>query len=293
MSQSYLINQSVKEFLQHTLREAIKEAMSHRDDFMQTHEEESLHQYRVHLRLVRSVFFEFGAFIEENHKIALVDNLKVLHQKSNTLRDSDVFLASLEVYETLIETCDREEFSTLKEQILKEREACLRLFISKEERAFRQKTMVQLLERIEDTTMYLEKADESLMVHASAILRKRLKKISKRSSKLSLKASNDAFHSLRLDYKKLRYTAETLHLDSFCRSFKSIQTAFGSVQDKTSQIERLKRYNTHHSAALERIVAHLEQELMEDKKVCLKKSSPKNLKKLSQKLEKIFTCKKG
>ena len=98
---------------------------------------------------------------------------------------------------------------------------------------------------------------------------------------------------LKLDYKKLRYTAETLRLDSFCRSFKSIQTAFGSVQDKTSQIERLKRYNTHHSAALERIVAHLEQELMEDKKVCLKKSSPKKLKKLSQKLEKIFTCKKG
>lgn len=286
------MHQSVKRFLQHSLREAIKQAMSYRDAFVQTHEAESLHQYRIHLRLARSVAREFGAFMDEHHKMALMEHLKVLLKKSNTLRDSDVFLASLEAYETLIETGDREEFFTLKEQIEKDKEASLRLFLSKEERTFRQKTMAELLQSIEDETMYLPLADENLMLHTSAILRKRLKKISKRSSKLSLKASNEAFHSLRLEYKKLRYTAEALQLDSFCRSFKPIQTAFGCVQDKNSQIERIKRYNTHHGEASERIVVALEQELIEDKKVCLKKSSSKKLKKLSQKLEKIFTCKK-
>jgi len=82
-------------------------------------------------------------------------------------------------------------------------------------------------------------------------------------------------------------------LDTFSRSFKPLQSAFGKVQDKNSQIERIKRYNTSKSAALEHIIHLLEQELVVDKNVCIEKSTPEKMEKIAQKLEKIFTCKES
>lgn len=290
---SVLTRQSVKQLLKTTLKETTEKIIAYLDDFTQTRDVESLHQYRVNIRLARSVCLEFGEFMEDGRKKLLDEKLKTLQKQSNELRDIDVFLESLEAYATLMDSSYEEEFRALKMQLEHEKEACLMFFMSQDEMAFRQKTMAQLAKLPHDENLCLPHSEGKMLQHVQKILQKRFKKIVKLSKKLSLKTSNERFHKLRLQYKKLRYTADALHLDAFSRSFKPLQSAFGKVQDKNSQIERIKRYYTPQSAALEHIVHLLEEELIVDKTVCIEKSSQEKMEKIAQKLDKIFTCKES
>jgi len=252
---------SVKSLLKNTLLQTIENIATHLSNFLETKEPESLHQYRVSVRMARSVCLEFSEFMEEKRKFTLEKILKSLQKETNEMRDIDVFLECIEAYNA---------------------------FEAKYTQAFKDEMIARLQAIQNDEKLCLPKSEEKIYKYIKEILTKRLKKIAKTSKKLSLDAPNERFHKLRLHYKKLRYNADAIKLTQFSKSFKPLQNAFGKVQDKNTQIERIKRYNTSQSSCLESIIALLEQELIADKQACIEKSSKENIVKMREHLDTIF-----
>lgn len=287
----FLERHSIKELLKSTLSHTLENIATHLKAFLQTKEPESLHQYRIHIRTARSICLEFSDFMESKRQRLLEKTLKVLQQETNEMRDLDVFLEALLAYKNRLDAVYLAEFEALQTRILKEKEAAYAQF----EHTFTLSLQAQLFDELNalhnDEKLCLAKSDEKLFKHIHAIIEKRLKKIAKHSKKLSVQTPNEQFHKLRLHYKKLRYTCDALSLKAFAKSFKPIQSAFGKVQDKNTQIERIKRYNTTQSAALFQVIALLEDEIAQDKRVCIEKSSKEALATLREKFETIFTCK--
>jgi len=287
----FLERHSIKQLLKTTLYQNIENITTHLKAFLQTKEPESLHQYRVCIRTARSICLEFREFMDEKRHNLLDKTLKVLQQETNEMRDLDVFLDALETYKQSVDACYWDDFERLSAQLLAEKEVAYRHF----EETFTPKLQAKIMEELallqSDEKLCLPKSEEKLFRHIKAIIEKRLKKIAKCSKKLTIEDPNERFHKLRLHYKKLRYTCDALSLTQFSKSFKPIQTAFGKVQDKNTQIERIKRYNTANSVALQQIIALLEEEIACDKRVCIDKSSKEALQTMQEKFEKLFTCK--
>lgn len=280
---------TVKSLLKHTLLQTIDNIATHLSDFLQTKEPESLHQYRVSVRMARSVCLEFSEFMEEKRKFNLETILKILQKETNEMRDIDVFLECIEAYKSMVEPSCLVELEGLEAKLKAEKEEAYNAFEAKYTQAFTDEMIARLQAIQNDERLCLPKSEEKIYKYIKEILSTRLKKIAKASKKLSLNAPNERFHKLRLHYKKLRYNADAIKLTQFSKSFKPLQNAFGKVQDKNTQIERIKRYNTPHSVCLDNIIALLEQELIADKQVCIEKSSKENIEKMREHLDKLFS----
>lgn len=280
---------TVKSLLKNTLLQTIDNIATHLSDFLQTKEPESLHQYRVNVRMARSVCLEFSEFMEEKRKFNLETILKTLQKETNEMRDIDVFLECIEAYKSMVEPSCLVELEGLEAKLKAEKEEAYNAFEAKYTQAFTDEMIARLQAIQNDERLCLPKSEEKIYKYIKEILSTRLKKIAKASKKLSLNAPNERFHKLRLHYKKLRYNADAIKLTQFSKSFKPLQNAFGKVQDKNTQIERIKRYNTPHSVCLDKIITLLEQELMLDKQVCIEKSSKENIEKMREHLDKLFS----
>ena len=289
----FLERHSIKQLLKTTLHDNIENIATHLNAFLQTKDPESLHQYRVYIRTARSICLEFGEFMDEKCQFVLDKTLKALQQETNEMRDLDVFLESLDMYKHSVDARYVSDFEQLQAQVLAEKELAYRTFTTK----FTPKLHAKIVEELEalqnDEKLCLPKSEEKLFRHVKDIIEKRLKKIAKLSKKLDIESPNKQFHKLRLHYKKLRYTCDALSFKQFAKSFKPIQNAFGKVQDKNTQIERIKRYNSTNSVAFQKIIALLEEEINNDKRDCIEKSTKEALQILHEKFDKILTCKES
>lgn len=282
---------SVKSLLKETLLDALDAIRKHLMLYRRTNDPESLHQYRVTIRFARSICREFGEFMEHERKKILNDMLKTLQKQTNELRDIDVFLESLHRLKPQSYSDDYRDFSQIQKRLEHEKSECLRLFMSESEVLFREKTLMLLAKIEKDEKLCLPRAENKLLTHVHEILHQRLKKIIKRSKKLSLETPDTDFHALRLEYKNLRYTADALSLGAFAKSFKPLQNAFGAVQDTHSQIERIKRYNIDQNPFLEETIERLGAQLLLEKNLCIELSSKEKMKEMQKALDEIFTCK--
>ena len=287
----FLERHSIKQLLKTTLHHNLENITTHLKAFLHTKDPESLHQYRVYIRTARSICLEFNDFMDEKRHELLDKTLKILQQETNEMRDLDVFLDALEGYKQSVDEAYWDDFKQLQAELLAEKEVAYLHF----EEKFTPKLQAKIFDELDalqsDEKLCLAKSEEKLFRHIKEIIENRLKKIAKISKKLDIDSSNERFHKLRLHYKKLRYTCDALSLKQFAKSFKPIQTAFGKVQDKNTQIERIKRYNSANNTALQEIIALLEEEIAHDKQDCIEKSSKEALQIMHEKFEKIFTCK--
>ena len=209
----------------------------------------------------------------------------VMNQLGEIVRStlSNGHIADIKMVEHLVES--------LEAKLMLEKKEAYASFEKRYTHAFKDELIAKLQAIQNDEKLCLPKSEEKLYKYIKEILTKRLKKIAKTSKKLSLEAPNERFHKLRLHYKKLRYNADAIKLSQFSKSFKGIQNAFGRVQDKNTQIERLKRYQTPENECLEHIVTALEHELLADKQACIEVSNKESIVKIEKKLKKLFTCK--
>lgn len=287
----HLDRHSVKPLLNQTFFNTLENIILHLSNFLKQKEPESLHQYRINIRMARSMCIEFGAFMNKKYKNSVNTLLRTLQKETNEMRDIDVFLAYIEAYKQRVDSSFLGEFESIKAKLIAEKEVAYKAFESKYTEAFFADTLAKLQLLQNNKKLCFPKSEHKLMKYLKEIFEARLDKIAKISKKLTLDAPNALFHKLRLHYKKLRYTSDALSLEAFSKSFKPIQNAFGDVQDKNSQIERIKRYNTTKNKYLEHIIALLEEELVHDKSVCIEISSPKTVRKMRKDIQKIFTCK--
>jgi len=284
-------DKSVRQLLQETLHANLEKIIFNLQEFTVTQKVESLHQYRVAIRMTRCVCREFSEFMEEKRQTLLEKKLKVLQKETNAMRDIDVFLESLAGYEKEVTPECQRAFETLKTKLYDEKEVLWQAFEAKYSPKEQEKVLMWFAQLKNDEKLCVAKSNEKLFKYSLEILQKRLKKIAKISRKLTLETPNDVFHSLRLQYKKMRYTSDALGLDTFSKSFKPIQTAFGMVQDKNTQIAHLKEYQSTLGICLEEMIALLEEQVKADKQMCIEKSTVQKIETLQKKIETIFTCK--
>ena len=284
-------DKSVRQLLQEMLRENLEKIIFNLQEFTLTQKPESLHQYRVALRMTRSVCREFSEFMEEKYQILLDKKLKVLQKETNAMRDTDVFLESLSGYDKKVSLECQIAFEKLQMELCSEKEALWKVFEMKYSPSEQEKIVTWFGQFKNDEKLFVAKSQEKLFNYSREILQKRLKKIAKISAKLTLETPNDRYHALRLQYKKMRYTSDALGLNAFSKSFKPIQTAFGMVQDKNTQIAHLKAYELSLGISLVEIIERLEEGIRVDKQACIEKSTVQKIEKLQEKIEKFFTCK--
>jgi CHAD domain-containing protein len=282
-----LDSHTVQSLLKESLKQALSKTEYYLEEFLRTKDAESLHQYRVNIRAARSLCKEFGAFMEKKRQKIFAEQLKILQQETNAMRDVDVFLECIEAYKNKVEASCLEALEAIENNLIEENRKAYDAFSQKYTN--QDHIISKLYAFLEDARLCVPKSEEKMFKHLRGILEERLEKIAKLSCKLTLDSKNERFHKLRLHYKKLRYTCDAMHLKEFAKRFKPIQTAFGRVQDKNTQIERIKQYNSNKNVCLEHIVSLLEEELQSDKEACVAYSDAKTLEKLSSKFHKIFT----
>lgn len=285
--------ESVRVLLKGSLHTTLQKTQYHLDNFLETKEEESLHQYRVTLRTARSLCREFQHFFQPKRGCALGKKLKKLQQETNEMRDIDVFLGCIEEYKrrNILDCSDG--FDAIDRQLILDKNKLYKKFI----RQMKAKSTQHIFRKLADLWMhkklYLPKSEEAMVKHIKPVLQKRIKKIEKISKKLSIESENELFHTLRLNYKKIRYTTDSMCLENprikaFATTFKSLQTALGNVQDRNTQIARLKLYNTDNNPCIHQIIAMLEEECVAFKRICVEKSNEEAIAKIKSDFNALF-----
>jgi CHAD domain-containing protein len=239
---------------------------------------EFLHQYRVNLRRIRSIFSLLKAALPEDVWQELKPRLSELSKSTNTLRDLDVFLL------------ERSEFLAMLPEAF--RPGLEKLFhkVEEERRLAHQQLASQFLSAdYEKNCQWLEAffAEPPLLATPLAVMPvkkvagqkiwKRYRKICKAGQKVTSKTPDDEIHQLRIQCKKLRYL-----LDFFAslyppkqhkrhvKTLKRLQTILGNFNDYTVQqeflLERLEKDTTSElDAALHGLITILYQQQLEER----------------------------
>ncbi|MDD3344368.1 MAG: CHAD domain-containing protein [Sulfurospirillaceae bacterium] len=286
---------SVKTLLQTLLQKTLQNAQAHFEDFTHTNEPESLHQYRVNLRMLRSVCKEFFDYLSPKRGLFLLDYLKMLQKDTNHLRDIDVFIECINDYKSKVSPECVALCHKIEAKLFKDRAKSITQLYTKQSCAKRAHYFDELLTLLVDAKLYRKKAEKTVLKPIKKIIAHRLQKIKKLSSHLSLESPNEQFHNLRLHYKKIRYTTDCAclgnrehALNAFSQSFKPLQTALGEVQDKNTQIGHLRELNLKHDVCAQQFIAMIEDALREDKQNCIEISSKAFMDEMKQTFQAIF-----
>lgn len=206
---------------------------------------EYLHDYRICLRKIRSVLTVFkGAFLEQE-----TGNLKTefsrIMKDTNRLRDLDVYLLDEGLYRQQLPEDQQEGldhlFQKLKQQRDCEQEAVARLLTSS---AYHHR-MTRLQTLLEDPAEGLgkgPKADERVVDVAKTRIRKQLRKIRKLAMAVDGQTPDETLHSLRVDFKKLRYMTGFFSslfpkpvMDPILKTLRRQQNSLGRFNDSCVQ----------------------------------------------------------
>jgi len=219
---------------------------------------EYVHELRVALRRLRAALRVFRDALD-GLVPALREELKRLADALGRVRDADVFLAFLRQYAL---GAPAEHGPYLRALIRSERRkrqshfrALLTLFDSEQFAIFRDTYGPVLTGRAsEGGLMALPGAsEEPFAFRAPAVLLERLKAVRKHRRDLAA-SSPDEQHALRIQCKKLRYTAEFLAdlypdgLAAITRPMVAMQDALGDVHDADVYTERVIRYHARRRA---------------------------------------------
>jgi CHAD domain-containing protein len=218
----------------------VEQARTQEEGLIADIDSEFLHQYRVQLRKARSLVSLFKKDLPSPAYHQLKSSLKELGQRTNLLRDLDVFLLDHDQYLTMLP----ESLHPGLEQ------ACRHIH------RLRKRTWQKVVTAL-DSADYRDKMDEINQALSSPRLQTRGKKLKQRVdhhivrqhrhictsvSTLSTSSSDDAIHQLRIECKKLRYLLELFAelyprkpLKVLTRELKALQETLGRFNDFTVQ----------------------------------------------------------
>ncbi len=205
---------------------------------------EFLHDYRVSLRKVRSVLSLFKGVFEVSATACLKEDFASLMQKTNTLRDLDVYLLNKEQYFSLVPAETHEGLHILFMHLAGERK--------KEHKSvskfIRSKVYLEDIGRLEK--LFADglalaagpKGQEKSLIFASGLILKRYAKVCKIARSIDEKTPDEVVHQLRINCKKLRYLMEFFaplfpkdDLKALVKALKSLQDNLGNFNDYSVQ----------------------------------------------------------
>ncbi|NLC28743.1 MAG: CHAD domain-containing protein, partial [Campylobacteraceae bacterium] len=212
----------------------------HRNIYLSSSDEESLHQFRINLRKTRSLLQTVDGLFDFKIAKHFIDGFSEVAKSSNLKRDLDVF-------ELFLKTIDIDgvldyEIRDRKEQ---EDEKIKEFLKSKKVENFLNEWQVV----IEDDEGFFESSSAKLpfKLLGALSMKRQILTLSKKLKSLQEFTPTKKFHQVRIEFKRLRYLLEEFELlfieDDFSKILervKKMQKIFGKLQDKSTQKELLK-----------------------------------------------------
>jgi CHAD domain-containing protein len=234
----------VKESAQTLINALLKISRQNEKGIMADYDTEFLHDYRVSLRKVRSVLSLFKGVYRPEDTDRLKQDFASLMQKTNSLRDLDVYLLNKKQYCELVPEDTHEGLEILFNYFAGER--------AKEQKRVSQiiksKTYLKEIGRLQK--LFAEgaslvagpKGDEKSLAFACMSILKRYDKVCKIARSIDETTEDETVHQLRINCKKLRYLIEFFapifpedEIKSLIKSLKVLQDNLGNFNDYSVQ----------------------------------------------------------
>lgn len=236
---------------------------------------ESVHQMRVSIRRMRSLFKLIGAHYRAKTVDKYERGLRQIARVLGAIRDLDVLILDLQAYQAALSTEDKVAIAQVI-AVLDERRRASRVRLNKR---FDSKRYARFLRQFQRFAKRPKKGARPLKRNETPhqlrhvlplLLHERLARV--RAYDTVLPASDDAIlHALRVEYKQLRYALEFFQpiLGRSARSFltqvKAMQEILGRIHDIavfSETISRLDRLTPEQAAALEGYLSSRNDELL-------------------------------
>ncbi len=212
---------------------------------------EFLHQYRVCLRRSRAIISLVKALLPEKQQKCLSVLLKELMQKTNLLRDLDVYLQKKDSF--FMQLADKHHkgleafFADIEQRRAEQlKEVCDWLRGNSYQQRCRE---IQIQLQAIQVAVPPSRAKKSCAGYGRKAVWKRFKKVSARAGKIAAHSVDSKIHKLRIDCKKLRYLLEyfapLFKADAYwheLKSLKKLQDYLGDFNDSAVQHDFLSCY---------------------------------------------------
>jgi len=252
-------------------------AKIHVDGAISDIDTEFLHQFRVSIRKLRSLISLLRRSLPQATIDLLKPKLSLIAQKTNKLRDLDVFLLDESKYrEFLPDTFESglTELYTLIHKQRKEEHKKLSRYFSSENYLNEISACAEILSSspVYETNV----SKKPILLVVKKLLLNRYQKMLAMSIDISSQSPDEDVHALRIEFKKFRYLIEFFvnllpkkDIARLIADIKKIQTVLGNFNDYSTQIEFLKSYinddRIEMSKSLSGLIAVLHQKQIEEK----------------------------
>ena len=229
---------------------------------------EMLHQFRVTLRKIRSLLALFKNCFSPQWYQLHQRNLSYLIMQTNQKRDIDVLLENIPHYRSLLPQKFHKGLVPLHKLLLKKQTSlALRIY------ALAQSELLPYeVASLARPKLLSKEALQPIVITAIHILDERIEKIIKKGERVNAKSREEAYHRLRIQFKKIRYFIEALKPLVEAEKYKKAQK---KIKDMQIILGHFHDYQTQRSLLLS---------LADDPKLRTKKRR-KTMKKLLQLIE--------
>jgi len=249
-------------------------ARQHEAGLLRDDDDEFLHQYRVSLRRSRAIISLLKEIFQPKQSEMLTNTLKSMMQKTNLLRDLDVYLHKMDDYYDFLEHKHHQGLARFFDDLQGKRSKAfreLKQWMKTDNYKQQCRQVKGLLEGLsQDPT---EAGHIPSLQFGTKVIWKRAQKVLKISQALDSDSPDSKLHQLRIECKKLRYLLEYFlplfpakPINNQITTLKQLQDLLGEFNDLSIQQLFLAEYlttrkpNSHRYLAVERLLAITEQQ---------------------------------
>ena len=217
---------------------------------------EFLHDFRVAVRRARSFLGQLRDVFEPEPAARLRKGLSWLGKSTNVPRDLDVYLLEQEDYRRMLSGALAEDIIPLFDFAAREREAAHRVLVEVMASGGYDRAMRRWRSGFEDEPGLGvgARGSEPVLSLVGARVARKCRAVLEQGFRLRDQTDPDAFHSLRIECKQLRYLMEILadlvpEAKSVVQRLKKLQDALGRIQDLTVHEARTQDFAQAMTAA--------------------------------------------
>jgi len=234
----------------HVLNSEFLHARRHERGIIRDDDSEFLHQYRVALRRCRALISLLKSLFAPRQKAMLNNEFKTIMQKTNRLRDLDVFLYKMDDYFSCLEHSHHQGLTSFIDELQDARRKAYK-DIKKWLKTGNYEQQCLLVQGLlaEMKTSQTEKGHSASKVFGYEVIWQHFEGTQALCHRLDNQSTDSAIHRLRIRCKKLRYLLEYFSpilppksSKEQIKCMKQLQDELGEFNDLSIQLQFLSHY---------------------------------------------------